>query len=163
MKVKKARLVARGFEEFNVDLPTDSPTCNKESLRTVISVISSKGWDINSLDVKAAFLQGKEIDRDVCLKPPKEAKCPGILWKLNRCVYGLDDASRFWYFRMKEELNKLECKNSKLDPALFISYNEGLEGLLIAHVDDFLWAGTEKFEQSVISKLKETFPDQAKN
>ena len=163
VKVKKARLVARGFEEFNVDLPTDSPTCNKESLRTVISVISSKGWDINSLDVKAAFLQGKEIDRDVYLKPPKEAKCPGILWKLNRCVYGLDDASRVWYFRMKEELNKLECKNSKLDPALFIYYNEGLEGLLISHVDDFLWAGTEKFEQSVISKLKETFKISSEN
>ena len=157
VKIKKARLVARGFQEENDDLPTDSPTCNNESKRAAYAVIASKKWDVNSLDVKAAFLQGKDLDRKIYLKPPKEAKCPGKLWSLKKCVYGLDDASRFWYFRVKEELNKLGCKKSKYDSSLFICYKEELEGLLIVHVDDFLWAGSDKFKQSVIMKLKESF------
>ena len=162
-KVKKARLVARGYEEI-LETQTDSPTCSKESSRVAIAVISSKQWEINVIDIKAAFLQGKELERDIFLKPPKEAKCPGKLWKLKRAVYGLNDASRHWYFQVKEELNRLGCKNSKYDSSLFI-YNSdrGLEGLLIAHVDDFLWAGTERFQQSVIMKLKQTFTISTEN
>ena len=155
-KVKKARLVARGYEEF-IKTQTDSPTCTKESARVAIAIISSKQWDINSIDIKAAFLQGKELDREIFLKPPKEAQCPGKLWKLKRAVYGLNYASRFWYFQVKEELNRLGCKNSKFDSALFIYYTDSLEGLLIAHVDDFLWAGTERFAQLVMLNLKQTF------
>lgn len=155
-KVKKARLVARGYEEI-LETQTDSPTCSKESSRVAIAVISSRQWEINSIDIKAAFLQGKELDREIFLKPPKEGKCPGKLWKLKRAVYGLNDASRFWYLQVKEELCRLGCKNSKFDSALFIYYTDSLEGLLIAHVDDFLWAGTERFQHSVIMRLKQTF------
>ena len=156
IKIKKARLVARGYEEF-VNTPTDSPTVNKESSRMAIAVISSKEWDLNLMDIRTAFLQGNELDRDIYLKPPKEAKCPGKLWKLKRCVYGLNDASRFWYFSVKEELNRLGCNSSKYDSSLFIYYTDTLEGLLVAHVDDFLWAGTEKFSESVIKQLRQTF------
>ena len=100
--IKKARLVARGFEEQNEYIQTDSPTCNKESLRIALAIISSNDWEINSLDVKTAFLQGKELERDVYLKPPREAQVPGKLWRLNRCVYGLNDASRYWYFKIRD-------------------------------------------------------------
>ena len=156
--IKKARLVARGFQENNEDLPTDSPTCNKESIRIALSVIASQQWKINLLDVSAAFLQGKDLDREIYLKPPKEAKCPGRLWRLNKCVYGLDDASRFWYFRVKEELNRLGCKKSKYDSSLFVKHDhDGLQGLIILHVDDFLWSGTETFKTSVMMKLKQVF------
>ena len=156
-KVQKARLVARGYEE-EFEGPKDSPTGAKESLRTVIGIISSKMWKINALDIKSAFLQGKQLDRNIYLKPPKEAMCPGKLWRLNRCVYGLNDASRFWYFRVKDELTKLSCKSSKYDSSLFIYRYEGkLEGLLFAHVDDFMWAGTNNFKELVIDKLKQTF------
>ena len=156
-KVRKARLVARGYEEM-IDTQRDSPTVNKDSQRIAVAIMSAEGWDVQSLDVKAAFLHGKELDRDVYLKPPKEANCPGKLWKLKRCVYGLNDASRFWYFRVKEELNRVGCKNSKFDSSLFTYYTDQLEGILITHVDDFLFAGTEKFYQSVINSLKQTFP-----
>ena len=120
---KKARLVARGYEEL-FDEQTDSPTCNKETLRIVLSIIASKNWSLNALDIKAAFLQGKSLDRDIFLKPPREANSSGKLWKLNRCVYGLDDASRCWYFRVKEELVAYGCKCSKYDSALFTFHDE---------------------------------------
>lgn len=155
-KIKKARLVARGYEEL-VNTQTDSPTVCKETQKLALAIISSEEWELQALDVTAAFLQGKEVDRDIYLKPPKEAKSPDKLWKLKRCVYGLNDASRFWYFRVKEELKQLGCKISEVDSSMFIYYTDKLEGILICHVDDFLHAGTENFYKSVIKKLKETF------
>ena len=38
--VPKARLVARGFEEYSQDIQKDSPTCAHESLRLIISVLA---------------------------------------------------------------------------------------------------------------------------
>ena len=56
-KTTKARFVARGFEKDHLaKLCTDSPTCGKESLRIVIAIIITNWWEINSLDIKSAFL-----------------------------------------------------------------------------------------------------------
>ena len=154
---KKARLVARGYEELNSDIFTDSPTCNKDSLRVVISLISSKNWTLNSFDITAAFLQGKSLDRDIFLRPPKEAHANGKVWKLLKCVYGLNEASRYWYLRIRGELVKLGCKCSKADPTVYYFHTDSLEGLMISHVDDFIWAGTENFQLTVIVKIKTIF------
>ena len=153
----KARLVLRGFEEDLEDLPTDSPTCAKDTLRVALSVISMNNWTCNSLDVKAAFLQGDPIDRDVYIKPPKPFFC-GNLWKLKKTVYGLCDAARSWYLRVKHELIKSGMVVSKLDQALFLYFTNGiLSGIVCLHVDDMLWSGTEEFQNKVISDISEKF------
>ena len=66
----KARLIARGFEEKNEELMKDSPTCAKESLRLILAIMATRKWKIHSIDMKAAFLQGRPIDRKVYLLPP---------------------------------------------------------------------------------------------
>ena len=69
-----ARLVARGFEETDLkNIRKDSPTCGKDSLRLCLTILASKHWKISSLDIKAAFLQGKEINREVFRIPSAEA------------------------------------------------------------------------------------------
>ena len=156
-KIKKNRLVARGYEEDMYGIPTDSPTINKDSLRVAYVIIAAKEWDVNSMDVTAAFLQGTPLSREVYLKPPREAKAKGKLWKLKQCVYGLNDASRHFYLKIKEELMKAGCKCSYLDPAVFSYYDGDLKGLLMSHVDDFLWAGTEEFKTSVVDRIRNTF------
>ena len=154
----KARLVARGFEEDSSKFRSDSPTCMKESIRVMLATSASCKWDVNSFDIKAAFLQGKLIQREVYLKPPKEAKSPEKLWKLRKVVYGLSDASRVWYLRVVEELSKLNVHVSPYDKATFTLRNsEGLQGIMIVHVDDFLWAGSDLFISKVINPIKQTF------
>jgi hypothetical protein len=37
--IHKASLVARGFEEFNPDVPKDSPTCRTDSLRLILAAL----------------------------------------------------------------------------------------------------------------------------
>ena len=156
--VTKARLVARGFQECVDDLRVDSPTCMRESLKVLMCLAISKGYILNSIDIKAAFLQGKNIDRVVFLKPPPEANAQGKVWKLNKAVYGLSDASRVWYLRVVDELTNLSVEISKHDKALFIWRVQGVvEGYMAVHVDDFLWCGSKQFETKVIEKMKSIF------
>ena len=154
----KARLVARGYEEEE-KVQSDSPTGNKDTLKLFLVTIVSKCWKCESIDIKAAFLQGKDFHREVYLIPPKEANCnPGILWKLKKCVYGLNDAARVWYETGKDFLLELGCIQLKTDPAAFYWYHNGqLEGVFLMHVDDYLWGGSNNFVNLVISKLCSKF------
>ena len=58
----RARLVARGFEERN-QVPSDSPTVYKSTIRTLLAVCVAKGWKIGTSDVKSAFLQGCQLEK----------------------------------------------------------------------------------------------------
>ena len=155
--VIKARLVARGYEEDLQEQRTDSPTCSKESLRLVMSLISAFKWKCNSVDIKTAYLQGDPISRDIYLKPPVEF-CNGTLWKLKKTVYGLCDAARAWYFRVRKVLLSLGMQMSSLDQALFYwCLNGELAGIICIHVDDFFWAGSEYFSVRVMKEVENQF------
>ena len=160
----KARLVAKGFQEKE-EIKSDSPTVSKEVLRTFITICSSMKWSANSIDIKAAFLQSESIGRDVFLIPPAEAKCDkDVLWKLEKCVYGLNDAARNWYLTVKTFLLKMNCIQLKTDPAAFYCYHNGkLSGIFLMHVDDFLWGGTEWFENSIVGKIRNHFKVREQN
>ena len=152
----KARLCARGFEEDNI-MRTDSPTCSREGVRSVLSIIASNSWTLNSIDIKRAFLQNKEIDRIIYIKPPPEANTNKI-WKLRKCIYGLSDASRQWYITLKQEMTKLGVQISKVENGIFYYQNNGkLIGIMACHVDDLLWGGTDTFKHEIIDKIHSIF------
>ena len=153
----KARLVARGFEDIHNQGKNDSPTCTKDSLRITLTIMASKQWMCMSLDVKTAFLQSFQLEREIFLVPPKEANTDK-LWKLNKAVYGLNEASRQWYNRVSHELIRLGMERSKYDEALFyLRTNEILFGMIVVHVDDFLFGGTAQFHKSIIEPIKSVF------
>ena len=157
-KGAKARLVACGFEDED-QIPSDSPTATKSTLRTVLAITVNEGWIIETTDIKAAILQSYTINRNVHILPQPEARQDGIIWKLKKTVYGLDDASRKWYFSVKDLLLKNDCKQSNLDKALYRWYNKKgqLEGLILLHVDDFLLAGSDNFAVFVTKKIEDAF------
>ena len=135
----------------------DSPTCCKENFRILLAIIAVKHWKIYTLDVKSAFLQGNAINRDVFIKPPREATTENI-WKLLITVYGLCGAPRAWYLTMKQFLENLQVIKSRYDDAVFYWMCEGtLQGIISCHVDDFIWGGTVNFEENVIQLIKSKF------
>ena len=153
----KARLVVRGFQEEE-DTRCDSPTTGKEVIRILLAIGVSNGWKSHCLDVKSAFLQGQPIERDVYLLPPEEACESGNLWKLKKVVYGLKDGSRNWYFTLKSFLLNLGCSISKCDPAVFyLRQDTSVIGILLLHVDDVIWCGTDEFESIVIERIRSAF------
>ena len=151
----KARLCVRGFEEEQ-NFRTDSPTCSREGIRLFFSVTAARGWKMHSMDVKGAFLQGKEIEREVIIRPPKEAQT-NKLWKLVKCAYGLADAPRCWYLKIREELLRLGASPSTLDNGIFLFGESDLYGIIILYVDDIMWSGKEMKMKPIITQLKTVF------
>ncbi len=94
------------------------------------------------------------MDRPVYVKPPREANQPGLLWLLNKCLYRLKDASRKWYLRVVEKLKELDFQTSKYDSGMFFLIKDGkLIGIVALHVDDFLHAGSEYFNNVILKQL----------
>ena len=155
----RARLVARGFEELE-KVRSDSPTMDKCNLRLLLTICASEKWTLESSDVKSAFLQGQHLEREVIIKPPKEAGVPiDMLWRLKVALYGLNDASLQFYIKVRNILSELGCIQSTMDSALFYKRDKNgkLMGIIGLHVDDFLHCGTKEFEQDVTKKLAEIF------
>ena len=154
----KGRLVARGFED-ETETRTDSPTMSKTAFRVLLTMAASKQWEIETTDIKSAFLQGQDLDRDVFLIPPKEANALGKLWKLLKGLYGLKEACRLWYSKVKQSLLKNGCEEVVTEPGLFLK--KDLSGKTIGavgvHVDDFLHAGDSQFQKEVIDKIHAEF------
>lgn len=154
----RARLVARGYEE-TANVQRDSPTVGRVAVRLFLTISANKRWKVKTTDIKSAFLQGQAIDREVYITPPKEAGVQsGVIWKLKKCLYGLNDAARRFYQSVVSELQRLGCSRSAYDPALFYyKVNSQICGILVSHVDDFLHAGNSAFEEEVMNKLRNRF------
>ena len=96
--------MARGFsqlEGINYE-ETLAPTTRYTTVRSLVSLAASMGWNIHLMDVKTAFLNGT-IDEEVYIEQPlgfevKEGKA--YVCKLKKALYGLKQAPRVWYTRM---------------------------------------------------------------
>ena len=159
----RARLVCRGFEESDMGIISDSPTLDHSSFKIIFAIAQAKNMEIESVDVKSAFLQGTPFtdkDRVVTVRPPPEAGLPkGKLWQLLISLYGLDDASYRFFVKTRTVFKKLGLRQSKYDPSLFLDKTKDgeIRGMIGTHVDDFLLAGNRKWLDDIIKRIKENF------
>ena len=65
----KARLCTKGFEGTE-KFETNSRTRSEE--RITISVMKTFKCDLNFINIKTAFVQGKKTTRNMVINPPKE-------------------------------------------------------------------------------------------
>ena len=161
--VTKARLCLRGDTEQALHkISRESPTVNKMSLKILLSVAVSQGWQIKTCDVERAFLQSDQIQRDVFVKPPAELNLQkGKILKLNKTAYGLVDASRAFYLKQARVLKNNNFHPLRMDPALFVHKSKGqtmCDAATAVHVDDSLFTGqqdiVEAAQREIGEKLK---------
>ena len=116
---------------------------------------ANEGFNLRSMDIKAAFLQANELDRDVYIEPPSDVKKEGVLWKLVKPLYGLKDASRKFWLRMKKIFEDEGLKTVKGDEAFYYKFDgKKLEGMVLTHVDDFSMAGADGFLDELEKKIR---------
>ncbi len=48
------------------------------------TVAANEDFELRKIDIRAAFLQAKQFDRDLFQKPPKDIKKEKIIWKLKK-------------------------------------------------------------------------------
>ena len=89
------------------------------------------------------------------MKPPKDIKKEGIIWKLNKLLYGLNDASRKFWLRVKNIFKELGLRKLDGDEVVYYKLNEegDLEGMVSTHVDDFDLAGRKKFVEMITKEI----------
>ena len=156
----RSRLVCRGFEEV-CKVDSDSPTMEASSVKIIMAYARAKDMKIISADVKAAFLQGLPLtERTVYVQPPKEANVKdGKIWKLRVSLYGLQDASLRFHWKVRTVFKEMGLVQSKLDPAVFYQKNSKGEviGIIGSHVDDFMIAGTEEWTSKMVEEIGKRF------
>jgi hypothetical protein len=127
----------------------------KESVKLFLAIAANEEFELKSVDFRAAFLQSKILDRDIYVEPPKYLKKGNQVWKLKKPLYGLDEASRKFWLRVKEIFKKEGLKNVNGDEAFYFCYeNDKLQGMVLTHVDDFNISGNKTFVDKIVTVLK---------
>ena len=92
----KSRLVARGFkqrEEVNIG-DTFAPTVSSSCVSLLSAIACEFDLYLCNFDLDQAFVQSY-LDEDVFLRLPNDCgKLSGKVVRLNKCLYGLKQASR---------------------------------------------------------------------
>ncbi|GJU78181.1 retrotransposon protein, putative, ty1-copia subclass [Tanacetum coccineum] len=117
----KGRLVAKGYSQIpGIDF-TDvfSPVVKHSSIRTLLSIVAMRNYELEQLDVKTAFLHG-ELEEDIYMEQPEGFIVPG-----------------------KENLN---FKRSDYDSCVYFKSVNGSPIYLLLYVDDMLIAAKDKTE-----------------
>ena len=151
----KSRLVIRGDLERE-SFRTDCPTASHTVIHILLAYAASKDLELHSGDISAAFLQGAPIERVLLLKAPKDGiptEKEGFIEAYTylialMSVYGSKDAPRGFWLELRKEL--VAQGLTEIDPAFYVLIDEGETcGLLASHVDDLLWVGNNKMDETM--------------
>lgn len=77
-----------------------------DSIRTILSIVVSRGWNLRQLDVQNAFVHGI-LEEEVYMRQPpgyEDKSRPSFVCKLDKALYGLKQAPRAWYARLSSIL-----------------------------------------------------------
>ena len=104
----KARMCIRGdLEKGKDDVRSDSPTVGKDTLKLALTIAANESFTVKSGDIKSAYLQGLDLQRQILVKPPPQAGVTNKLWLLKKGAYGISDGGRLFNLRLVKELKDL--------------------------------------------------------
>jgi hypothetical protein len=152
----------RGFSQrSDIDFDeTFSPVVKPATVRTVLSLALSRNWPIHQLDAKNAFLHGTLSETVYCSQAFgfTDAAHPDFVCRLNRSLYGLNQAPRAWYNRFASFLLSLGFVEAKSDASLFVYHRKDDMVYLLLYVDDIvLTASTDVLLRRFITSLQQEF------
>ncbi|CAI7856258.1 unnamed protein product [Closterium sp. NIES-53] len=113
------------------------------TLRVLLHVAAQCDYELHSLDISTAFLQGS-LHEEIWLRCPPgfTGSFPnGTQWSLWRPVYGLRQAPREWHDTLRTTLAALGFAPSTADPSLFLRTDATLPPFyVLVYVDDLVFA-----------------------
>jgi len=95
------------------------------------------------MDVNNAFINGALTETVFMMQPLgfRDLFKPNHVYRLNKAIYGLKQASRAWYTTLKTAILHMGFHNSKADSSLFIYSNDSNLCYLLVYVDDLVITG----------------------
>ncbi|WVZ84641.1 LOW QUALITY PROTEIN: hypothetical protein U9M48_031648 [Paspalum notatum var. saurae] len=158
----KVRLVARGFVQWEgVDFnEVFAPVARMESVRLLLALAATRGWNVHHMDVKSAFLNG-DLKEEVYVKQPPGYVVNGQehrVLRLRKALYGLRQASRAWNQKLDTVLKEMEFKRCESEHALYTRRAEHGQLVVGMYVDDLVITGASKKEiEAFKAQMKKTF------
>lgn len=102
--------MAKGFRQWHgIDYDdTFCPVIKPATVRLVLSIAVSRGWDIHQADVKNAFLHGVLQETVYMTQPPgfEDPHHYDAVCKLEKAIYGLKQAPRPWFAQLSSKLHE---------------------------------------------------------
>ena len=104
-------VVCGNFQQVQEETCANTPSF--PMLRTLISLASLQQWAVASWDVSIAFLYAQlPEEHTVYCRPPNALVRlgpvqPGVVWKLNKALYGLRTSPKAWEEERDEKLQNL--------------------------------------------------------
>ncbi len=169
--IAKSRLVVPGHVDTDGEVPvedggfrTDAPTASQLDFHMLCSLASRRNWKLTSFDVKTAFLSRENTDREIYCRLPREGLplvAPRSLIKLVKGAYGLREAPRLWYLRIRKLILQAGSEELRTSKGSFVLRDrQGKDsttvGMLVSHVDDACYAGSGKVYDEAVQKLRKS-------
>lgn len=96
------------------------------------------------MDVHNAFLHGN-LDEEVYMKPPPGFRTPksNLVCRLKKSIYGLCQAPRCWFAKLRATLTDYGFVESYTDYSLFSMRTKMTEIYVLVYVDDLIIGGKD--------------------
>jgi histone deacetylase 1/2 len=130
------------------------------TIRTVLHLAASRDWPVHQLDVKNAFLHGELAERVYCRQPAGfiDPDHPDHVCLLAKSLYGLRQAPRAWFDRLRMYLLQIGFRATGSDASLFIFNHGGATAFLLVYVDDIiLTASSNDLLHHIVEQLCSEF------
>jgi transposase InsO family protein len=140
----KVRYVAKGFaQRYLIDYDkTTAPTARLESFRALLHIAATLDWDAQHFDIKTAFLHGVLPDSEtVFMEQPPGFEEPGKedwVWRLNKSLYGMKQASRIWNLTFHKTMEQLGFKRLVNEWCVYRRQTSTGTIIFAVHVDDII-------------------------
>eukprot|EP00253_Pinus_taeda_P003201 PITA_03201 len=157
----KARFVACGFsQKEGIDYDeVFAPITRYTTIRSIIALVASQGWNLHQMDVKTAFLHGS-IKEEVYVEQPKGFEIhnrESHICRLKKALYGLKQAPRAWYEGIDSYLMKLGFTESEANPNLHFKVEDDKPLILLLYVDDLFLTGVDTIIHKCNKELASKF------
>ncbi|GKA89846.1 retrovirus-related pol polyprotein from transposon TNT 1-94 [Tanacetum coccineum] len=166
----KARLVAQGYnQQEGIDFDeTYALIARLESIRILLAYACAHDFKLFQIDVKSAFLNGFINEEVYVAQPPGfvNFEKPNHVFKLKKAPYGLKQAPKAWYDRLKAFLLDHMHTMSLVDNTLLTKKMDSHIIIVQIYVDDFIFGSTcqdlcddfskimhDEFEMSMLGEL----------
>ena len=137
----KARLCVRGFlQEHGVNYNlTFAPVATYNSLRMFLSAMATLDYEIDTVDIKTAFLLSS-IKEEVYINIPEGYPCSdkAKVLRLKKCLYGLKQAPMEWNAELDAHLKSIGFFPTVSDPCIYVCHSR--KEFILVYVDDLVIA-----------------------